>query len=250
MALFGLFGNKKEKLGEPLDLRFLKADMHSHLIPGIDDGSASMADSIEMLAKFQSLGYEKVITTPHVMSDYYRNTSEIILKGLDEVRNEAVKQGLTIAIDAAAEYYYDDDLIKKLKQREPLLTFGDRYLLFEFSFHSPPGQTEELLFEMMTQGYRPVLAHFERYSFYAGDLEQAKSYREMGVNIQLNFNSLGGHYGPYVQKMAEELVEAKLIDFVATDCHRIDHLVLLEENLKRPVFQKLKDLTLKNHELI
>ena len=128
--------------------------MHSHLIPGIDDGSKSIDESIAMLAKFESLGYKKVITTPHIMSDYFRNTPEIIMSGLDDVRNEVSKLNLNIEIDAAAEYYFDESLMERLNKKEKLLTFGDNYILFEFSFHSEPNQIDKLIFELLTQGYR------------------------------------------------------------------------------------------------
>lgn len=246
MGLIDRFFAKKEQVYDPLDLSLIGVDMHSHLIPGIDDGSQSMDETVVMLAKFESLGYRKLITTPHVMSDYYRNTPEIILKGLDKVRDTAAKLNLKIELEAAAEYYFDESLMGRLQRREKLMTFGDNYVLFEFSFMSEPVQVKELLFEMLTQGYKPVLAHFERYAFLFGKVDQAKEWRENGVNIQMNFNSLSGHYGPVVQKQAEALVDQNLIDFVATDCHRIDHLMILEENLNKKYYNKLQQLELKN----
>ncbi len=246
MGLFGNIFGKKEAQLDPIELSRIGVDMHSHLIPGIDDGSNSMDESIVMLAKFESLGYRKVITTPHIMSDYFKNTPEIILKGLDQVRETASKMNLSIEIEAAAEYYYDDSLMNRLKSKEELLTFGNKHILFEFSFHSEPGQIEELFFEMLTQGYLPVLAHAERYAFLFERLDKISDWREKGINIQMNLNSLSGHYGPIVQKQAENMVDRKLVDFAGTDCHRIDHLMLLEESLSKPYFHKLLELDLKN----
>lgn len=250
MGVLGkLFGKKKEEVLPPMDLSPFMVDMHSHLIPGIDDGSKSMEDSIAMLAKFEHFGYKKVITTPHIMSDYYKNTPEIILSGLEEVRKAIKEHNLNIEIEAAAEYYFDESLMDKLKNKEKLLTFGDNYVLFEFSFHSEPNQINELIFEMVTQGYKPVLAHFERYAFLFNRLDKAKEWRDKGVNIQMNFNSLGGHYGPEVLKQARGLVDNNLVDFVGSDCHRMDHLMILEDNLTKPYFHKLLELDLKNSSL-
>lgn len=250
MGILGnIFGKKQESL-PPIDLSTFKADMHSHLIPGIDDGAETMNDSMVMLAKFESLGYQKVITTPHIMSDYFKNTPDIIYSGLEEVRSNASKLNLSIEIEAAAEYYFDDSLLTKLKKKEKLLTFGDNYVLFEFSFHSKPSHIEELIFEFLTQGYKPVLAHFERYAFLNGSIDMVYGLREKGVNIQMNFNSLGGHYGPIVKKQAEDLIDNGQLDFVGSDCHRIDHLMMLEDNLMLPYFHKLLDLDLKNKDLI
>lgn len=250
MGIFDkLFGKKEEAL-PPIDLSVFGCDMHSHLIPGIDDGAATMDDSMVMLAKFESMGFKKIITTPHIMSDYYRNTPEIILKGLEEVKKTASKLNLKIDIEAAAEYYFDESLLQKLKEKEQLLTFSDNYVLFEFSFHTQPNHIDELIFEFVTQGYKPVLAHFERYAFLNDSVVMARELREKGVYIQMNYNSLAGHYGPGVQKQAEKLVDEKLVDFVSSDCHRIDHLVVLEENLGKPYFHKLLELDLKNQALL
>lgn len=247
MGFFGnLFGKKEGQVLEPIDLSFIEVDMHSHLIPGIDDGAQTMDDSIVMLAKFESLGFKKVITTPHIMSDYYRNTPEIILPKLDELRETAQKLNLSIEIEAAAEYYFDETLLTKLKSKEKLLTFGDNYVLFEFSFHTEPARVDELIFEFLTNGYKPVLAHYERYAFLQGSIENAIKWREQGVNIQMNLNSLGGHYGPEIQRLSSTMVKNNVIDFLGTDCHRIEHLMILENNLVLPDFHLLKTLDLKN----
>lgn len=244
-----LFGKKQPALPE-FDLSQFGVDMHSHLIPGIDDGSQSMDETIAMLAKFESFGYKKIITTPHIMSDFYRNTPEVILGGMEKVREAIKEHNLSIELEAAAEYYFDETLLRKLEKKEELLTFGDKYVLFEFSFHSEPTQIDRLYFEFLAQNYKPVLAHFERYVFTLGSVDKAAEWREMGINIQMNFNSLSGHYGPEVKKQAELLVDEKLIDFVATDCHRMDHLMILEGNLKSPYIHKLADLPLKNSQLL
>jgi protein-tyrosine phosphatase len=249
MGLFGSIFSKKEVKRDPFELSVFKVDMHSHLIPGIDDGSKSMDETIGMLTKFENLGFKKVITTPHIMSDYYRNTPEIILGGMEKVQAELKRINLNIEFEAAAEYYYDETLMEKLKNKEKLLTFGDNYLLFEFSFHSEPSQIDALIFEMITQNYKPVLAHFERYVFLHGSIDKATEWREKGVNIQLNYNSLTGHYGPEVLKQARKLVDSGQIDFVATDCHRIEHLMTLEDNLSGEYFHKLGELSLKNSNL-
>lgn len=242
----GFFDRFKKKVLPPFDLALIGVDMHSHLIPAIDDGSKSMEQTLVMLAKFESMGFRKVITTPHIISDTYKNTPEIILSGLNAVREAATNLGLTIEIEAAAEYYYDETLLQKLKNGEELLTFGDKMLLFEFSFHSEPVRTEELFFELKTRGYKPVLAHFERYLYYLGKPEIANSLRENGVLIQLNLNSLSGHYGPEIKKQAEALIDNGWVDFVGTDCHRIEHLMLLESNLSNAYMHKLESLTLQN----
>lgn len=243
----GLFGNifKKKEVLPPFDLGRLKVDMHSHLIPGIDDGAQDMDQSIAMLAKFQNLGYKKVVTTPHVMTDSFPNTSETILNGLSALRAEAKSVGLTIEIEAAAEYYFDETLMPKIANKE-LLTFGDNYVLVEFAFHSPPQFLDQLFFELKSNGYRPVVAHFERYMYYLGKIDKAVEWRKQGINIQINLNSLSGQYGPDIKKQAERLIDAGEFDFVGTDCHRIEHLMLLEDNLSNPYLHKVGNYLVKN----
>src|SRR5579863_4816723 len=107
MAFFGLF-NRRPSL-PPADFSVLKTDVHSHFIPGIDDGAKSMGDSLALIRAMEEFGYQKVITTPHIMSDSYKNTPEIILSGLKKVREAVNKAGMKIKVDAAAEYYIDYD---------------------------------------------------------------------------------------------------------------------------------------------
>ena len=244
MGLFDIFRKKPEPMA-PFDLSRVKVDIHSHLIPGIDDGSQDMDQTIAMLAKFESMDYKKVITTPHVMTDSFPNTPETILGGLEDVRLELKKAGLTIQIEAAAEYYFDETLMPKIRNKE-LLTFGDNYALVEFAFHSPPQYVDQLFFEMQTKGYRPVVAHFERYMYYLGNIDEAKQWRQKGINIQVNLISLTGHYGPDIRKQAERLIDEGEFDFVGTDCHRIEHLMLLENSLNMPYFHKIGNYLVKN----
>lgn len=243
----GIFSNlfKKKEVLPPFNLGRFKSDMHSHLIPGIDDGAQDMDQTIAMLAKYESLGYKKVVTTPHIMTDSFPNNRDTILSGLEKVKNEIKKVGIEIEIEAAAEYYFDETLMPKIKNKE-LLTFGDNYVLVEFAFHSPPQFLDQLFFELKTHGYRPVIAHFERYLYYLGKIDKAEKWRSEGINIQINLNSLFGQYGPEVQKQAEKLIDEGQFDFVGTDCHRIEHLMILEKNLSSPYLHKIGKYLVKN----
>lgn len=246
MSFFDLFKKKEELV--PIQLSEIGIDMHSHLIPGIDDGSKSMDETIVMLAKFEALGYKKVITTPHILSDYYKNTPEIILGGLEQVQETAQKLKLKLEIEAAAEYYFDEYFLEQIKKKN-ILTFGDNYVLLEFGFMQEPSNINNLFFDLLSAGYHPILAHFERYTYWLGKIDKAHEFREMGVNIQMNLNSLTGHYGPDIRKQAERLVDAGIVDFAGSDCHRIQHLLLLEKHLNLPYFHKLLKNPLKNSTL-
>lgn len=241
-------GNKEVSL-EPFDLGDVRVDMHSHLVPGIDDGAKTLDDSIGMLIKMKEMGYQKVITTPHIMSDYYRNTPEIILNGVDKVRDELSRLNVDLEIEAAAEYYYDETFVEKIRKGDEILTFGDNYVLFEFAFQDAPPQVDTLFFELLSKGYKPVLAHVERYGHMFNKLDKIKDWRAKGINIQLNLNSLSGHYGPEVRQQAELMIDHECVDFVGTDCHRIEHLNILERTIRLPYVHKLGKLALKNPQL-
>lgn len=240
--------SKKSKL-EPIDLTILGTDLHSHLIPGIDDGSKDMEDTINMLKEFIGLGFKKVITTPHVMSDFYKNTPEIILGGLKDVREEIKKQGLKIEIEAAAEYYLDYHLEELIKAKN-ILTFGENHVLFELSFSNEPQRIKEIIFEFQTNGYRPIMAHFERYPYYFNQWQTIEDYRNRGCLIQLNINSLSGQYGPGVKKMAEEMINRGYVDVIGSDCHHLGHLELIKGLRTNPFLHKvIKENNLLNFKL-
>jgi tyrosine-protein phosphatase YwqE len=222
----------------PIDLSILGTDVHSHLIPAIDDGSKSLEDSIAMLKKFSSLGYKKVITTPHVMSDFYRNSPETILGGLETVKAELTQQGITIEIEAAAEYYLDFHLSDLIAEKK-VMTFGDNYVLFELSFSQEQPNVNEIVFELITEGYKPILAHVERYPFYNNDWKRIEEYRDRGVLLQMNMLSLSGHYGPHVKRMAEQLIDRDWIDLIGSDCHNIHHLELIDQMRTNPYLHKI-----------
>jgi protein-tyrosine phosphatase len=248
MKLINLF--KRKSLESLQDLSSLITDVHSHLIPGIDDGSQSIDESLGMLLKLSELGYQKVITTPHVMSDQYRNTPEIILDGLEQLRTAATEAGIPIEIDAAAEYYLDEFLTEKV-EREEVLIFGDNYLLFELSFTTPPNLLDSFIFSAKTRGYNPVIAHFERYPYYFSNPEdKLVDLRNKGVLIQLNALSLTGHYGPHVKKQAEWMVDHDFVDLVGTDAHRIQHLQQLNKLFSNKYFVKLTQRDLLNKTLM
>jgi len=237
MSFFKNIFKRTPKL-DPINYGLLKTDLHSHLIPGIDDGSKSLEESLAMLKQFAEFGYQKVITTPHIMSDFYKNTPEIILGGLEKVRQGIKAADFEIEIDAAAEYYLDLHFEELIEQKN-LLTFGDNHVLFELSFSNEPPRVKEAIFNLQTQGYKPIMAHVERYPFYFNDFEKIEDFKNRGCLIQLNINSLSGQYGPAVKKMAEDMIDRDLIDVIGSDCHHLGHLELMESVRTNPHLHKV-----------
>lgn len=239
MSFFSKIFNRKKLSATPANLGLLKTDMHSHFIPGIDDGAQTMDESLLMIRGMKELGYEKIITTPHTMSDYYQNTPEIILGGLEKVREELKKNNIPIQLEAASEYYVDFEFGEKLK-RDEILNFSDKYVLIEVSFVHPPDNLEAAIFNLNIAGYKPILAHPERYPYWQGNMEKFEHIKDMGALLQLNILSLTQYYSQGVTKTAEKLVDIGLIDLLGTDMHNERHLEILRNRaLYEPYLHKL-----------
>ena len=221
------FSKKKIELElDPLDFSVLKTDIHSHFIPGIDDGSPDMETTISLIKEMQGLGFKKVITTPHVMSDFYKNSSDIILKGLTDIRSELKVQNINMEIEAAAEYYIDYDFEQKIG-KEKFLTFGDNYILVELSFMEAPKNLFDIIFKLQLEGYKVVLAHPERYAFFTMDDYEELVNRE--VLLQINWLSIIGYYSPQIEQKTKDLISADMVSFIGSDCHNMNHAELYKK---------------------
>lgn len=229
--MFNLF-KRKNKIPE-FDFKNIGIDMHSHILPGIDDGAPTVKESVMLVQRLMDLGFNKLIATPHIMADYYRNTPDTINKALEELQLELQNQGIEIPIEAAAEYYFDETFESKIEKGN-LLTMGNNYLLFELSYVNLPNNLKEIIQKLNDKGYKPILAHPERYPYLYGSIENFYKIREYGCYFQLNTISLSGYYGKQTQKVAEELVDNMMIDFIGSDMHHPKHADALYQSLFLP----------------
>lgn len=227
----------------------LGVDMHSHILPGLDDGSESMEKSLELVQTMKALGYRKLIMTPHIMSDFYKNTPELIRDRLQLLRQAVAAAGIDIALDCAAEYYLDEGFLEKLENDEELLTFGDKYLLFETSFLNEPLNLREAIFQMKSKGYKPVLAHPERYNYFYGKFDDLAELWRQGVLFQPNLNSLTGYYSQAAKTVAEKLIDNGMVDFLGSDTHSLKHTDSLQKVLSSKYLPKALALALRNNQL-
>lgn len=227
----------------------LQVDIHSHLLPGLDDGVQSLEQSLEIISHFQSLGYRKLITSPHVMSDLYRNTIEGIHEKLDQLREHIQQQGLAMEVDAVAEYYLDEMLVRQVELNQPLLTFGKNYLLFETNFLTEPLMLKEFIFLAITRGYRPVLAHPERYLYIQNEFNKAQDLIDRGVLFQVNISSITGYYSKQAQVVAHKLIDKGWVHLLGSDCHSLQHIKLVEQAQQMKYFRKAISLPLLNNTL-
>lgn len=222
-----LWGKKESSV---FDYSLLGADMHSHLLPGIDDGSPDLNTSVQLINGLLQLGFKKLITTPHIMWDMYQNTRDGILRQYEVLKNHLNEQQIHVEIEPAAEYFLDDNLKKLLTNKEPLLTIGDNLVLVEFSMASEPLDFKELLFEMQMQGYRPIIAHPERYVYHERNKEFFEDLKIAGYLFQLNIMSLAGAYGKSVHELARYFIKHQYYDLAGTDLHNPQQLAHLHSS--------------------
>ncbi|MCY2686985.1 tyrosine-protein phosphatase [Salinimicrobium sp. TH3] len=225
-------------------------DIHNHILPGIDDGASTVEDSLKLIQHYKEIGIAQFITTPHVMNDYYPNTPQTINAALENLKEELVKAGQgNIKIKAAAEYMMDQAFME-LIGKERLLTLKDNLVLVEMSYFQAPINLHEILFQLQTQQYKPVLAHPERYAFFhSKSLNNYTDLKNRGCLFQLNALSLVGHYGKNMKDIAFRLLKEGMIDFLGTDTHQLRHLEKLSTvqlskkqlELVLPVINRTKD---------
>jgi protein-tyrosine phosphatase len=216
----------------------LNIDLHSHLIPSIDDGSKSMQETLTLLKAFEEAGYQKVITTPHIMVDRYENGRDKILRALEVVHQEMRDAGLKIVLEAGAEYYFDEGFIAQLKREEPL-AIAKRYILFETPYSNKPLHFDRMVDAIFEAGYQPILAHPERYR-YIEDMEAIyPQLKERGLLFQLNINSFGGHYGYASKRKAQFLSQRGMVDFLGSDVHHLKQVYYLRRTKRKGLYREI-----------
>ncbi|OQP49438.1 tyrosine-protein phosphatase [Niastella populi] len=233
--MFSIFKKKKRAR---IDLSGLVTDMHSHLLPGIDDGSPDTDTSLQLISGLQELGYRKFITTPHILWDVYQNDANTIGAAYQELQQAAqLKYNSAVPLTAAAEYFLDEHFDELLQNNVPLLTLHKNWVLVEFSFVTTPLNFKDKLFNMQMKGYQPVLAHPERYLYFMSDRKWYDELKDAGCYFQLNILSLAGYYGKASLQLAHYLIGKKYVNLLGTDCHHFRHLNTLRNahNIMEPI---------------
>lgn len=229
------FFKKKKKLKELIPDNF--TDIHSHILYGLDDGAKSLSDTEDLLQSLKSFGFKQFVTTPHTTPLVWENTKEGILNQYEKVRTE-----LNVSTDVlrvASEYLMDDSFLKRLEQ-EKLLTLKEEYVLVEMSYINPPIQLYEIIMQLLSQGYIPVLAHPERYNFYKNDYNSFKKLKNAGCLFQMNLLSSVGYYGGDITQIADYLLKEKMYDFVGSDVHHQRHIQAFSADVQLKQIEELE----------
>jgi len=206
------------------DFTTVGIDMHSHLVPGIDDGAKNTEDSLMLIEGLRTLGFRHLFTTPHTLQEIHPNTASTIQTGFSGIK-DLIPREITMGI--SSEYYLDEHFEQQVKDNALLPLPGNR-LLIEFSQISRPQSLEERIFDLGIKGFQVILAHPERYLFFHKQFNYFNRLKEMGVELQVNALSLTDYYGKHIRRVAEKLIEADMIDFIGTDLHHSRHLEALK----------------------
>ena len=246
--MLSLFKSKKSTITTLFPANFV--DIHSHLIPGIDDGSKSLEETVALIKQMQSYGINHFIATPHVMEGVWENSSERILNKLQALNTHLQEIGLNdITVRVAAEYMLDGNFSSLLKKKD-ILTLKDNKILVEMSYRNAPINLYDVLFDIQVAGYTPILAHPERYFFFHNNFTAYAELKKAGCLFQLNLLSLTNYYGKDVQKIALKLLADNMIDFVGSDTHGKRHLDYFDQINDKKVLKLIAPILERNSEFL
>lgn len=246
-----LFGNNRDKNSSGQnELQFLEVDMHNHLLPGIDDGSQSVEQSLALIKGISDLGISKFICTPHIMEGVHPNTKAIINDAHSTLSSALIDSGSKVEIFAAAEHMIDEGL-STIISKDNLCVMPGGYVLIEMSYLSESRALFQTIFDIQNLGYKPILAHPERYNYYHMNFDMYKQIKNAGCLLQLNLLSISRYYGVDVKATALTLIKSGMYDFVGTDLHHERHLKALQDVvMKYPLRDLLKHCTILNPTLL
>lgn len=230
--MLNFFSRKRE----PQKL-FFKTDIHCHILPGIDDGSPDVSTSVELVERMQNWGIERIIASPHITFGTFENNRETIGAAMDELQQQLSAKGNPLILSHSAENRIDDLFMKNFTEGT-LITLPGNRVLVENSFIQEPWNLDQLLFDLQVKGFRPILVHPERYSYYYGKKERYTAIHNGGTAFQINLLSLAGHYGKNEKRFAEYLIETGMVDYIGTDLHRAVHANVIDRYLASKDYDK------------
>lgn len=240
--IFNIF-KSKPTLKELIPNGFV--DIHSHILPGIDDGAKNIKESYELINKMKGMGFSKIIATPHTYSGLYDNTNESIENAFVKLKRNEAKN---VNIDFASEYMLNKSIIEKARNKN-LLCLKENYVLVEMSYIAEPIGLFEIIYEISVNGYIPIIAHPERYLFIDSTKEYFKL-KKFGCLFQANLLSSVDYYGVNVRKNLEKLMKCNLIDFVGSDIHNQNHISAFERKVKLREIIDLEKIMEKNNQFM
>ena len=210
-----MFGFKSAKTTEEHKM----VDMHCHILPGVDDGSGDIEESLEMLRIAEKSGIEKMILTPHYKESHHNASIETLYCRLDELKNRASQEGIKVQLTLGNEVMYFSDFQERYEQGRILTMNGTDRLLIEFHPQDEYSYIRNAVDEVLGAGFTPILAHVERFNCMVAEYDRALELKDMGCEIQMNAADYMGAIGPKIRKYLVALLDEGAIDYVGTDAH-------------------------------
>ena len=233
--MFKIFGRKNKKEEAKL---FYNTDMHCHIMPGVDHGSQSVEESLAMLHAEMDMGISRVILTPHVTAETFENTPESLAQGFATLKQAVENEGLDIELHYSAEYRIDEYWTDQYA-KGAVVPMPGKYLLLENSFVQELISIDDMMFDLLSSGYKPILAHPERYSYYYQRHSRYEKLHNAGVKFQINILSLAGYFGGMARENAMWLLEHNLVDMLGSDMHSMDHADIIRRYINSKEWNKL-----------
>ena len=221
--IFNLF-KSKPTLKELIPDGFV--DIHSHILPGIDDGAKNIKESLVLISEMNKIGFKKIIGTPHTITGLYDNTNKSISNSYSKLKSFDIEA----EINYSSEYMIEPSLFKKIKEKT-IIPLKENYVLIEMSYIDRPNCLFEIIFNLKINGYIPVLAHPERYRFLFTDFQNFYKLKKRGCKFQINLLSLTGYYGKEVTNICNQLIDKNLVDFCGSDIHNMNHVKEFEKKI-------------------
>lgn len=212
-------------------------DFHSHILPGIDDGSRSIEQTIRMLKEAKEAGFTKIISTSHYMEGYYESDETERI----ELLNEVQKNISGIELYLGNEIYITNNMIDLIQNKQASTINNSKYVLFEFPLSAKSMNDKEVVYRLIENGFVPVIAHPERYSYVQDNPEYIEELAEMGALFQANYGSIIGMYGKKAEKTLKKLLKNDLIRFFGSDSHRIDQVYTKMPKILKKLHKFLSD---------
>lgn len=226
-------------------------DMHCHVIPGVDDGSPDTDTSMTLLGHMSEWGFKRIFASPHSTQDRFENTPQTVAEPYGELKRAISDAGMPVEFHHHMEYRIDEFFLQQL-DADNIVTLPGNFILIENSFSHEPWGLNNIVYNLINRGYNPILAHPERYSYYAiNHHDRYESLNALGLYFQVNLLSLAGHYGKMEREAAVFLLKKGWAQFVGTDLHRMSHVETINRYLSsrqfkhdQKLFAKLRNDTL------
>lgn len=242
-----MFGKLFKQNKEQVQL-FYHTDVHCHIMPGVDHGSQSVEQSLDMIRAEMEMGINRIILTSHVTAVTFENTQESLTRAFRVLKQAVADAGLDVELCVSAEYRMDEYFDKEYKAGH-LLPMPGNHILLENSFQQELMNLDDLLFDMQVKGYKTILAHPERYSYYSRRRKRYEQLHTAGARFQVNILSFTGYFGEEARDSALWFARNGMIDYLGSDMHNIKHAHIIMDYLNSKEWRKLSreiEPTIKN----